>query len=360
MRLLVDCHVFDGAFQGTRTYLEGLYTHMTQYKDIDFFFSAQNIAQLKSIFGEGENIHYIQLESSNKWKRLAVDYSTIIKDNQIDYAHYQYISPLRKCCREIVTLHDLLFMDFPNFFTFRYKFPKRILFKRSAKRADILLTVSEYSKESIAKHFNIDKNRIYITYNSILPAENAGLNIDIKSKYGFDKYILTVSRIEPRKNHLALLKAYDELRLEQMGYHLVMVGTKDLAYKDLFTYYDNLNESVKSKVHFMKVDFDDLVALYRQADLFVFPSFGEGFGIPPLESLAYGCPLLCSNATAMNEFNLPEEITFNPYNESELKSKIINQLKKPSDLSIVREEVLAKYNWKQIARAYYAVLVNKS
>ena len=358
MRLLIDAHVFDGAFQGTRTYIEGLYSHMTHYRDIDFYFAAQDINNLRNVFGIAENIHYVQLSSSNKWKRLSIDFPRIIEDNNIDYAHFQYISPLIKKCKEIVTLHDLLFMDYPQFFTLLYRLPKRILFERSAKKSDILLTVSEYSKNSIARHFGIDKKKIFITYNSVLPSNDVCNKIGIKNKYGFGKFILTVSRIEPRKNHLALLKAYNELKLWSKGYHLVMVGVKDLQYQELFAYLDKLDTIIKEKVHMIQVPFEDLVALYKEASLFVFPSYGEGFGIPPLEAIAYGCPILCSNATAMAEFELPEQISFSPDNIEELKLKMMNQLEKPLSNSLYYERILAKYDWHNISECFYKLLKN--
>ncbi len=359
MRILIDSHVFDGGFQGTRTYLEGLYTHLTHHTDIDFYFAAENLPRLKAVFGEAPNIHYVSLSSSNKWKRLAVEFPRIIRENQIDYAHYQYISPLVKNCRQIVTVHDLLFMDLPQYFPLSYRLPKRILFRRSAKSADILLTVSEYSRESIARNFGIDSNRIHITYNSILPSDMAGNAVDIKSKYGFDKYLLIVSRIEPRKNHYALLKAYYELNLWKKGYHLVMIGSKDLAYKQFFSYLDGFDAEARDMVHIMQVPFADLVAFYKGASLFVFPSYGEGFGIPPLEALAYGCPLLCSSATAMSEFELPGSISFVPSDVEELKQKIQAQLDHSMCLDDVRERVFHKYNWQGISDSFYEMLISQ-
>ena len=78
MKLLVDAHVFDGKYQGTRTYLQGIYSYMTKNKDIEFYFASKNIVNIQRIFGEAENIHYIQLKSSNKIFRLAFEFPKII------------------------------------------------------------------------------------------------------------------------------------------------------------------------------------------------------------------------------------------------------------------------------------------
>lgn len=357
MRLLVDAHVFDGRFQGTRTYLEGLYTHLTQHKDIDFFFASTKEEKLKDVFGEADNIHYVHLNGEGRLKRLAIEFPHIIEEKKIDYAHFQYISPLFKTCREIVTLHDLLFMDFPQFFPAKYKAKNEFFFRRSAKRADVLLTVSEFSKDEIVRHFGINAEEIQLTYNSILPATEITDDVDLNKKYGLGKYILTVSRIEPRKNHLALLKAFVELGLADRGYQLVMVGGKDLEYEDFFEYFDGLAEYLKQSILFLQVPFSDLVALYRHASMFVFPSYGEGFGIPPIEAIAYGCPLLCSNATAMAEFGLPEEITFKPDDLEELKEKMSKQLERPLDVLTYSCRVLSKYDWHQIADGFYDILM---
>lgn len=359
MRLLIDAHVFDGKFQGTRTYLEGLYTHMTRHQDIEFFFAAHEEQKLKEFFGEAKNIHYVHLHSESRLKRLAIEFPRIIKEYKIDYAHFQYISPLFKTCKEIVTIHDLLFMDFPQYFPSTYKIKNKYLFKRSAKRAEILLSVSEYSKDEIVRHFGIPGDKIHITFNSILPTNESVDGIDLKKEYGLEKYILTVSRIEPRKNHLALLKAFVELNLKEKGYKLVMVGYKDLSYSQFFDYYNSLDEETKEAIMFLQVPFNQLVSLYRNASLFVFPSYAEGFGIPPLEALAYGSSLLCSNATAMREFRLPDEMSFNPEDKEELKAKMVNMLNQPFNQANIAGVVLSRYNWYNTANSYYELLINR-
>lgn len=359
MNLLIDCHVFDGKYQGTRTYLQGIYQNMVKYKDIEFYFAAQDISNLKKYFGEDNNVHYIKFNTSSSIIRLVYEIPKIIKKYHIDYAHFQYVSPFVKTCKEIVTIHDLLFLDFPQYFSKIYRLKNNILFKRSAKRADMLLTVSEYSKSELINNFGILSSRILVTPNAVLPIGRDFKKIDIKAKYGLDKFILTVSRIEPRKNHLMLLKAFVDLNLPQKGYKLMMVGTPDLTYKDFMDYYKKLDPSVKNTIIMQSVCFSDLVALYQEADLFVFPSLAEGFGIPPLESLQYGCPLLCSNTTAMLEFNLPNDWTFNPNDEDELKEKILKLLSVRPEIEGVRRILNLKYNWEKISADLYREIISK-
>ena len=136
-----------------------------------------------------------------------------------------------------------------------------------------------------------------------------------------------------------------------------MVGAKDLNYHEFFGYLNSQDEIVKKKVLMIEASFEDLVALYKNATLFVFPSLAEGFGIPPIEAIAYGCPVLCSNATAMKEFGFPEENSFNPANLEELKEKIQKQLDSPVVLDYYKHQILEKYNWQTIADEYYGLLM---
>ena len=329
---------------------------MVEHKDIEFYFAAQDTDGLRNIFGNAANIHYVKLTSSCSIKRLVIEFPQIIKKYGIDYAHFQYISPLVKRCKEIVTIHDLLFLDYPQYFPLSYRIKNKYLFKRSAKRADVLLTVSEYSRNEIVRHFNIDNKKIAVTPNAVLSIPSDMKMEDVKKKWKLDKYILTVGRIEPRKNFLILLQAFVELKLHEKGYKLMIIGAPDLAYYEFYNYYASLSEDIKNAVAIDKASFTELVSLYKNASLFVFPSLAEGFGIPPLEAIEYGCPLLCSNATAMAEFDLPKKVMFNPTDMEELKKKILVMLEnKVQNISSI--EMQQKYNWQQTSKNLYELIV---
>ena len=354
--MLVDCHVFDGKFQGTRTYIQGLYSEMIKHQDINFFFAANDIENLEKVFGNAVNIKYIKLNCTGSIKRLAIEFPKIISDYGIDYGHFQYISPLVKRCKEIVTVHDLLFLDYPQYFPLSYRIKNRLLFERSSKRADILLTVSEFSKEEIVKHFGIDRDKITVTPNAVLPIEKNIALPSIYNKVGSEKYIFTVGRIEPRKNFHLLLKAFIEMGLYKDGYKFVIIGAADLNYDEFYQYYDALTREEKESIVMDVATFPELVSIYKHASLFVFPSLAEGFGIPPLEAIEYGCPLLCSNATAMSEFGIPSEYLFNPKDIEELKVKIKNSLNDHSNLINI-STITNKFNWKRSADILYKKII---
>jgi glycosyltransferase involved in cell wall biosynthesis len=346
-KLFVDCHVFDGNFQGTTTYIKGLYTELLKDKRIHFFFGASNIEAIKQIFGTHDNLTYVSYSSRNKFYRLLFDIPRIIKKNQIDYAHFQYVVPPIKNCKFIVTIHDVLFLDFPEYFPFSYRLKNYFLFKQSAQKSDIVLTVSDYSKIRIQHHFKLKKvsvtaNAVDLTYFESYNKEQ--VQQEIKSKFNVADYFLYVSRWEPRKNHHTLLKVFVENK-HFKKHKLVFVGNKAIENKEYDAYYDLLPKEIKEHVFvFNEVNFKDLVTFVRGADLAIYPSIGEGFGIPPLESLAAGIPTVCSNTTAMSDFFFLNTLQFDPLNETKMNTAIVEGLTDP-DVQKRSGQMQAKYNW---------------
>jgi glycosyltransferase involved in cell wall biosynthesis len=364
IRLFVDSHVFDDSLQGSRTYIKGLYNELIKSDlNIEFYFGAFDIENLENEFGKHENVRYIKYHTRNKFIRLAIDIPYNILKYRIDIAHFQYISPLFKFSKEILTIHDVLFLDFPDLFPAGYRLRNKVLFRGSARKADYLLTVSEYSRQRISEHFGIKTEDIHIIPNGIsddyfnyyrkLP--------DIKTKYGLNMYMLYVSRIEPRKNHVLLLKAFEELELWKKGYKLVLIGNKALASPLFESCFRQLPDIVSKSVLVIDGSYgDELKSFYRNCSLFIYPSLAEGFGIPPLEAVASQVPVLCANTTAMSDFSFLGNGLFNPQSISELKEKInlfLDDGKK--DFRSESEYVRTRYNWRNSASAFVKIILKQ-
>lgn len=351
LKIFVDCHVFDGTFQGTTTYLRGIYTEMVKEKDITFYFAASDTDRLKEIFGTAENINYLQYKKHNKFYRLLVDIPGMIKEHKIDYAHFQYIVPPVKYCRYIVSLHDVIFMEYPEYFPAAYRLKNGLLFKASAKKADILLTISEYSRTQIKKHFGLDSHGITVnTADDVFfePYNKAEVQQQVQQKFGISNYWLFVSRREPRKNHHGLLKAFYEGGFYKK-YSLVLVGDNAIKNEEFERLYNTLPEEVKQKVFsFSRVGFNDMLLMLRGASLSVYPSIAEGFGIPPLEAAAAGIPVACSGATAMSDFTFLGNALFDPYSTEDMIEKINYALAHPTPG--LSAQVSQKYSWAHAAQ----------
>ena len=346
-RIFVDCHGFDQGGQGTVTYIKNLYRPIiSKNHDIDFYFGACNISAIEEIFGNEENVHYIKYATHNKYIRLLFVIPFIEIKYKLSYAHFQYYLPLINFCKTIVTIHDVLFLDYPQFFSKKYIRKNRFLFHLSSMIATCLLTVSEYSKNRIRHHFHPKKNIVVIP--NCIDETNNQINEVIKK----EEFILFVSRIEKRKNHINLCKAFLNSSLKDKT-NLYIVGRKDEGSNDFFKYIDVLPEEDKRKIKILdNVNDKELVRLYKQAKLFVFPSFCEGFGIPPLEALCYNVSTICANNTGMSDYEFFGDRFFEAGNIVELQEKMEKYYDNSNGIDDIKRKMFEKYSIQNVSENF--------
>jgi glycosyltransferase involved in cell wall biosynthesis len=183
----------------------------------------------------------------------------------------------------------------------------------------------------------------------------------VKSKFGLDKFLLYVSRVEPRKNHDTLLKAYLDLELWRQGYFLIFVGKTSIENPKLELIINSLDSHVKQFViHYQSVSHDLLLHLLKSTSLFVYPTRAEGFGYPPLEAAAFGVETITSNATCLSEFSFFGDRLFDPDNLDEIKRKIISILFGTFDgpkMSTISEEIRQNFGWSNSASAFEKLIM---
>lgn len=367
MKLLIDAHYYDGRpAEGVNTYLKGIYSLLpSMAPDIDFYFASPLGDGLSEVLGSAQNVHYIKLHHNTRRGRLLYEFPRLVRKHRFDAAHYQYVAPPEKKCPTIVTLHDLLFVDFPHNFPWWYRVSRDRLFRHSAAKSDAILTVSEYSRERIAEHYGISLDNITVTHNAVDPeffnAERESAKSRIYSR-GIRPYILNVSRLEPRKNQFALVKAFTELELDRRGYDLVLVNRTDIGVPEMERYLEALPAQRRKRIHRMEgMSHHELIDWYAGAELAVYPSLAEGFGIPPLEAAATLTPSLCHNATAMREFTFLGDNLADLSDADTLKRRIEANLASPPDsaeLKRIAHQVSERYNWKTSARKVLDTIKN--
>lgn len=329
------------------------------------YLGAHDMATLGAIFPPSDNVVLVPYKTRSRVKRLFFEIPAIIRKHKIDYAHFQYVSPLWKNCRQIVTVHDVLFKDFPGEFPLSYRIEKSVLFTISALRADILTTVSAYSGKAIKKFLHTGDRPIHVVPNGINerffePYDEEASRIYIREKYGLENFILYVSRIEPRKNHLLVLKAWQELELYRQGIRLAFLGHRAIPVPELETALAALPDEQMAMVLInSNVNDEDLLEMYRAARIFVYPSRAEGFGIPPLEAAALQKPVLCSNTSAMKDFSFFGANHIDPDDIEGFKARMSAILKNEPSRVFLREVaaiIRRDYSWDGAARKLYELL----
>lgn len=236
---------------------------------------------------------------------------------KVDLFHGPYFTLLHNAYgKSIVTIHDLIFIRVPEVVTPGWREFAKKRADYSIRRADAIVAVSEHTKGDIIDLYQIPEERIRVIYNGVgkefFPTTQ-GLG-DVKVKYGIKKpYLLCVSAIEPRKNLLALVQAFSHLRrFREKDYHLVVVGIKGYRFEEVFQKVREL-ELEQDVIFTGKVPDYELPVLYSGSDLFIFPSLSEGFGIPPLEAMACGTPVIASNVSPITEVVGDAALLVDPY-----------------------------------------------
>ena len=302
IKILVDARIIGGEAQGSVTYLLGLYHALMKRfpNSYSLYFAGHHLEAMQQQFPNIPAQQFISLPTQNRLMLLTKVYPKIIAQLQPDFVHFQYICPLIKNCRSIVTTHDVLFNDFPEEFSTWFRLSRNYLFKRSLVHSDIRLTVSDYSRKAIAQHYHLPAKSIAITPNAVRKAffeayDKKQAQDYIRQKYKLGPYLLYASRIETRKNQHLLLQAYLDLGLAEKGLHLVFIGNDTHQNSGLDEKLQALAPLARKHCHWLKeINDTDLLTFYRAAKVFVYPSKAEGFGIPPLEAAACRIPTLLS------------------------------------------------------------------
>jgi len=304
-RVAIDLHSLDSIYQGSRTYCLEIFSRLIRrIPEIDFILLVDTNAwdPLNVQTFSAPHVTIVHMPHTNSIRRLAVQIPALVKQHRIDLLHTQYISPLTLSARTAVTMHDVLFEDYPQYFGRFMRLRSKALYRISALRADLLFSVSDYSRQAIASHYRIPIQKIGMTPNGVdrnhfFPGRDGQSEVD-QLGLASGSYLLTVGRLEPRKNHIGLLKAF--ARLPEPRPRLVIVGQQDFGFEHIYAAVETLSLQ-QDTLFIQSADASLLAALYRHARLFVYPTFAEGFGIPVLEAMASGVPVITSNTTSLPE-----------------------------------------------------------
>jgi glycosyltransferase involved in cell wall biosynthesis len=252
----------------------------------------------------------------------------------------------------IVTIHDLIFIHYPELYSFFDRKIHYLKFKYAAKNSDLIIAISEQTKKDIIYFFKIKPEKIKVIYQGCAPIFKEEIELDfiemVKNKYRLpSKFILNVGTIEKRKNILSVIKS-----IRNIDIHLVVIGKKTIYFKEIKEYISE--NGIEAKIIFLEnVDIKELAVIYRLAKIFIYPSIFEGFGIPIIEALYSRTPVITTEGGCFKEAGGENSIYIDTRNINEIENCIKNLLNEPEKqemMKIAGFKFVQKFNDNQIAK----------
>lgn len=275
-----------------------------------------------------------------------------------------------RSCRYVVTVHDVIPLILPETFTPRHRLVVRLALARVRRKADRVVVPSHAVKRDVVRRVGLPEDRVVVTHEGceprFRPVRSGAARRDVAARYGLPpRYVLAVGTLEPRKNLTTLLEAFARLRRDgevDADLRLVLAGARGWLEEPIFATVRSLG--LEDAVRFTGfVDDDDLPAVYSGAALFAFPSLYEGFGLPLLEAMACGVPVVTSNISSLPEVAGDAAVLVDPRDEQGLAAAIARLLRDEALRGRLREAGLARarqFSWEATARrtldAYAAVV----
>jgi glycosyltransferase involved in cell wall biosynthesis len=352
-------HNFRGLGNYSRTLVESLVKHFPENEYV-LFSPPFDDPRAKEWKKRHENLQIVTPQSSlgkvfsSSWRSLFL--SDVIKGHGVDLYHglSHELPPglKKKGIASVVTVHDLIFLRFPDYFPWIDRQVYLRKFSHAVNQADIVVAICEQTKRDLIHFLNCPEEKIRVVYQSCHPNFYSGFSEErkneIKEKFSLpEHYILYVGALEERKNALTLVQAFARLK-DLVPHQLVLVGNgKDylkLIEKEIIN--NGMIDRVTIHSHVLN---EELPGFYQMADLFVYPSFFEGWGIPNVEALFSEVPVITSEGSCFPESGGPSSVYCNPYSVEDLVSKMEKVLF-DDDLqaSMIRQgrAYAEKFHWK--------------
>jgi glycosyltransferase involved in cell wall biosynthesis len=297
--------------------------------------------------------------------RIPLTLSAELRKHPVDVLHVQFTAPPLSPCPVVVSIHDLSFEHLPQTFNRRSRTQLRLTVRHSARRATKILTLSEHTRRDVIDTYGIDPQKV-TAIPLAAPAHFGPVKHDkelqrVRHIYGIEEdYVLSVGSIQPRKNLVRLIKAYAALRGAKSSNRcpkLVIVGKCAWLYDETLRALEEtgVRDSVVLTGY---VPESDLPALYSGALCFVYPSYFEGFGLPPLEAMKCGAPVIVGNATSLPEVVGDAALKVDPFDVSAIAAamdQLINNSELRDDLSVKGQRRAKMFDWKDTAQRTLAV-----
>ncbi len=358
MRIAVDAHSLGSRMTGNETYVLNLMCALarvdTQHQ---YHIMTARPETVPAEVSHAPHVRVHRLVSNSAALRIPLLLPGLARRAQAAILHVTYVAPPLLSCPTVVTIHDISYEIFPEFFSPRDRWALAALVPFSARRAARVIAISEHTRRDLVRIYGLPEDKITVTYlaaaSQFHPVKPSQVEA-VRLKYGLGApYILALGNVQPRKNLGRLMQAFALLcQAHSIAHSLVVVGQAQRRASAVFCAIRE--HGLQEKVLFTDyVPAEDLPALYGGAELFVMPSLYEGFGLPILEAMACGTAVVCSNASALPEVAGQAALLVDPYSVEGLAgamSRVLSDEGLRRHLACEGLERAGQFSWDKTAR----------
>ncbi|MEO8372134.1 MAG: glycosyltransferase family 1 protein [Candidatus Solibacter sp.] len=362
MRFAVDAHAIGRHLTGNEVYVRSLLNALAAQNKTDEFIAYVSADSASQSLPRSVTTRRI---ATNPFMRLGLDLAMKVRQDRPDLLHVQYTAPLMCPVPFVVSVHDVSFLEHPEYFTRDRAWQLQWSVRRTVHRAAKILTGSEFSRSSILKVYgDLNEEKVVVVPNAAAsefrPLPRDAAFAALRDRFQIHApFVLSVGDLQPRKNQIGLIKAFARLvnAYPQLKQNLVLAGKETWFAGEV---HRAARESgIADRIQFCGFVSDaDLLQLYNACDLFIFPSFYEGFGLPALEAMACGRAVICSHTSALPEVVDGAAILFDPYALDEIVRALADLLL-DSELRLRMERLglqrAAHFSWQKTAQRTLAV-----
>jgi glycosyltransferase involved in cell wall biosynthesis len=357
MRFAVDAHAIGRHLTGNEVYVRSLLGALAGADPESEFLAYVSSPEASRVLPSGIRLRAV---ASNPFVRLGLDLSARLLRDRPDLLHVQYTAPLACPVPVVVSVHDVSFLEHPEYFSRARAWQLQLTVRQTVRRAAKVLTCTEFSRASILRAYgDLEEDKVVAVplaaATCFRPVAREAAAAVVRERFGISApFLLSVGDLQPRKNHSGLIRAFAELLRSwpQFPHTLVLAGKETW-------YAERVRETARAsgvagRIRFLGfVSDEDLLQLYNACDVFVFPTFYEGFGLPALEAMACGRAVACSNTSALPEVVDGAAIAFDPYSTGEMVRAMADLLLSP-ELRARMERLgwqrAAHFSWQKTAQ----------
>jgi glycosyltransferase involved in cell wall biosynthesis len=349
MRIGIDGFSLARNDSGIEVYTRELVNGMLRLNDVELYtYTDTNVSSGKNLTVKNSGLKTPSALQKLTWQLSGV--TQLISDDIDVYHCPHFILPKMKIkCRKVVTVHDLAFLRYPQFFDWKTRLYYKLFLRKSLEIADAIICISKSCQDDVLEYYPALAQKTEIIHNGFKDFSKIPPSEGILRRLGITKkFLLLIGTLNPRKNIDGAIRAFGQIS-EAHDLDLVVIG--DLSQTRLH------RSNTNSRIHFTGyITEQELSAFYRKASLLLFPSYYEGFGFPILEAMSVGLPVVTSNVSSMPEISgYPVDYLCDPDSVDSIATLIERMLRERDTLSLHGDAVIRKFSWEKMVQLTHDV-----